>query len=111
MIVVVTSIQLKSPFSLFKHYQFAVGSILQLKANSSCIGFKTGGFYPKQFTMSLWNNTEEMKKYARTGTHLQAMQHARSVATEVQTISFEATELPNWKVAKEKLLAGKKITY
>lgn len=111
MIVVVTSIRLKSPLSLFKHYRFAVGSIVQLKTNSSCVGFKTGGFYPKQFTMTLWNNAEEMKKYARTGTHLQAMQHVRSVATEVQTISFEATELPDWKVATEKLLAGKKITY
>ena len=111
MIVVITSIHLKSPFALFKHYRFAFGSIMQLKANSACLALKTGGFYPIQYTMTLWNTSEEMKKYARAGTHLQAMKNVRSIAKEVRTISFEATELPDWKEAKEKLLDGKKITY
>ena len=58
--------------------------------------------------MTLWNNEAEMKEFAYSGAHLEAMKTSKEIAKEIRHITIDATELPNWKEAK-KLLEGAKV--
>jgi hypothetical protein len=60
--------------------------------------------------MTLWNNEEEMKSFALSGAHLEAMKTSKDIAKEIRIITIEANELPNWKEAK-RLLEGGKVTH
>ena len=58
--------------------------------------------------MPLWNNEEELRDFAKNGAHLQAIMNSAKIAREIRTITIDATELPDWKTARE-LLEGAKV--
>jgi hypothetical protein len=61
--------------------------------------------------MTLWNNENELKEFATSGAHLEAMKISKKIAKEIRTITIDADNLPNWKEAKKLLEKGKVITY
>ncbi|MBI3220863.1 MAG: DUF3291 domain-containing protein [Bacteroidetes bacterium] len=111
MIVVVTSIQLKSIGHFFQFARLTMRSVHQLKQDHPQVIFQASGFWKTYYTLSGWNDAAEMKRYATSGHHLNAMKAAAKVAAKIQTITFECAAFPSWKEVKERLMTGKVITY
>lgn len=110
MIATITSIELKGPLKFFALSRKALQIIRQLK-KTDCREFKKKGIWTKHYTMTLWNNEEEMKAFAYSGAHLEIMKSSKEIAKEIRSITIETTELPNWKEAKRLLESAKTIQY
>lgn len=108
--VTVTSIELKGPFKFFTLSAQALKIIRQLKA-TQCRDFRKRGIWTKHYTMTLWNSEEELKQFARSGAHLEAMKRSREIAKEIRSVTVEMDALPDWKTALELLAKAKPITF
>ncbi len=108
--VTITSIELKGPFKFFALSVQALQILKQLKT-TNCKDFRKKGFWTTHYTMTLWNNTEEMSAFAKSGAHLEAMKKSSKMAKEIRTITIDADALPSWKEAKQLLEKGKVIRY
>jgi hypothetical protein len=108
MIVVITSLKLKTPFHFFALSLNALRITRHLK-NTTYVAFKSRGFWKMHYTMSLWENMEAMKEFARNGAHLAAMKQSATIAQEIRTLTVELPSLPSWKEAKEMLLKKGKV--
>ena len=106
MILVITSIALKSPLGFFALSAQAKYVVKQLK-ESECLASKTKGFWTKHYTMTLWKSEYDMKSFARSGAHLGAIKNNNSFSKEIKTITVFAEKLPSWKEAKRLLENGK----
>ena len=106
----ITSIELKGPFKFFALSCMALKIINQLKT-SNCKEFKKTGFWTKHYTMTLWNNDEELSNFAKSGAHLEAMKKSSEIAKEIRTVTFEVDKLPDWKNAKKYLESAKVYKY
>lgn len=76
--VTITSIELKNPFKFFTLSAQALSILKQLKSTNSK-EFKKRGIWNKHYTMTLWENEEDLKNFARSGAHLEAMKKARKL--------------------------------
>jgi len=108
MLVVITSIELRSPFKFFALSHHALQIIKQMKLSGS-LAYKSTGFWTKHYTMSLWDMHEAMKEFSRTGAHLEAIKKSIEIAKEIRVLSIEAEGLPEWKTAKARLFNEGKI--
>lgn len=108
MILTITLIELRSPLLFFKLSAYHIKITKQAK-NASCISIKSTGFWTSFYTMTLWESTEAMKNFARSGLHLEAMKLSSTIAREVRTLSIESNSLLSWNEAKEKLRSSGKI--
>lgn len=108
--VTITSIALKGSLSFFLLSSRALKIIRQLKS-SDCLAFKKRGIWTKHYTMTLWRNEEELKRFAHSGAHLEAMKDSARIAKEIRTITIDADTLPSWKRAKRILQEGKVMRY
>lgn len=106
----ITSIELKGPLKFFALSANAMKIIKQLKT-TNCKAFKKQGFWTKHYTMTLWNSEEELRDFAKSGAHLEAMKLSKTLAKEIWTYTYETDSLPNWKEAKSLLRQGKVIRY
>jgi hypothetical protein len=102
----ITSIELKGPLKFFALSANALKIIRQLKA-TSYKDFKKRGIWTKHYTMTLWNNESELKEFAKSGAHLDAMKKSKDIATEIRTITIDTDTLPSWDEAKKLLENGK----
>jgi hypothetical protein len=105
--VTITSIELKSPFHFFALSLKALQILKQLKA-THYKDFKKRGIWTKHYTMTLWNDENELKEFALSGAHMEAMKKSKELAKEIRTITIESVSLPSWKEAK-KLLENAKV--
>ncbi|MDC6365563.1 MULTISPECIES: DUF3291 domain-containing protein [Flavobacteriaceae] len=108
--VTITSIELKGPFKFFALSAKAMKIIAQLKG-TNYKDFKKKGFWTKHYTMTLWNNETELKAFAKSGAHLEAMKASSKIAREIRTITIDADFLPPWKEAENLLKNGKVYKY
>ncbi len=106
----ITSIKLKGPFKFFALSAKALNIIKQLKA-TKCKDFKKRGIWTTHYTMTLWNNESELKEFAKSGAHLDAMKKSKQIAKEIRTITIDAETLPSWDEAKKLLENAKVITF
>ncbi len=106
----ITSIELKGPFKFFVLSQKALSIVKQLKS-SNCKDFKKRGFWTTHYTMTLWGNENDLKEFAGSGAHLEAMKVSKEIAKEIRTITIDTEILPNWKEAKSLLEKGKVIRF
>lgn len=106
----ITSIELKGAFSFFALSSSALKIIKQLKA-TNCREFKKRGIWTKHYTMTLWNNEIELKEFAKSGAHLDAMKKSKNMAKEIRTITIETDTLPSWKEAMKLLEKAKIISF
>jgi hypothetical protein len=80
--------------------------------NASCVSLKSTGFWTTFYTMTLWKSMEDMKNFARTGAHLDAMKVSGKIAKEIRTLTIERSTLLSWKEAKQKVKSeGKMMQY
>lgn len=106
----ITSIELKGFFKFFALSAAALSIIKQLKS-TNYKDFKKRGFLKKHYTMTLWNSEAELKEFAKSGAHLEAMKKSKNIAREIRTITIDADALPSWKEAKKLLENAKIIRY
>lgn len=106
----ITSIELRGPLQFFVLSSKAFSIIRQLKS-TDCKSFKKKGYWTKHYTMTLWNNEEELKSFASSGPHLQAMKTSSRIAKEIRTITIDAEKLPSWAEAMELLKQANTIQY
>jgi hypothetical protein len=111
MTIVITSIRLKSFFHFFQFSILTVRSIQQLKRDHPRVVFHSSGFPITFYTLSVWDDATEIKSYIKSGHHLNAMKASGKVANRIQTYSYECEYIPTWKEAKEKLKAGRILTF
>jgi hypothetical protein len=100
--VTITSLELKSPWKFFS-LSYQAMKILQQLATTKCVKKKTTGFWTSHYTMTLWENENDLKAFSKSGQHLDAMKKGGSFAKEIRILTIDATELPNWKDAKAML--------
>ena len=106
----ITSIRLRSPFKFFPLSLYALHILKQLKS-TNCVEFKKTGLWTMHYTMTLWRSEEDLKAFAASGAHREAMQKGTNIASEICTLTIDATQLPDWKTAKKMLLEqGKTIS-
>ena len=105
--VTITSIELKGLLHFFALSANAINIIKQLKA-TNYKDFKKRGIWTKHYTMTLWNNESELKEFAKSGAHLDAMKKSKEIAKEIRTITVDTDILPSWEEAK-KLLENAKV--
>lgn len=106
--LIITCIELRSPFSFFALSRMALDISRQLK-KSRCVQFRKKGFWTKHYTMTLWQNEEDMREFAHSGDHLKAMKVAGTLAREIRTVALTVDELPKWDRAIG-LLEGRSAT-
>lgn len=106
----ITSIELKGPLKFFALSSQALKIIRQLKS-TNCQEFKKRGIWTKHYTMTLWENEAELKEFALSGAHVEAMKISNKIAKEIRTITIDTDSLPNWKEAKKLLEKGKVYKY
>ena len=102
----ITSIELKGPLKFFALSANALKIIRQLKA-TSYKDLKKRGVWTKHYTMTLWNNESELKDFAKSGAHLDAMKKSKDIAKEIRTMTIDTDTLPTWDEAKRLLENGK----
>ena len=102
----ITSIELKGPLKFFALSANALKIIRQLKA-TSYKDFKKRGVWTKHYTMTLWNNESELKDFAKSVAHLDAMKKSKDIAKEIRTMTIDTDTLPTWDEAKRLLENGK----
>lgn len=102
----ITSIELKGPLNFFALSASALKIIKQLKA-TKCKEFKKKGIWTTHYTITLWNNEQELREFATSGAHLEAMKISKKIAKEIRTITIDADKLPDWKSAIALLENGK----
>lgn len=110
MLVVISSIKLKSIFHFFSLSHYALFVTLQLK-KTNCVRFKKQGFWNNHYTITMWNNKADMKAFSACGAHLNAMKNSAKIAKEIRTICITANEVPNWEEAKRLLDKAKPICF
>lgn len=101
--VTITSIELKGPFKFFALSAQALKIARQLKS-TNCRQFKKRGFWTTHYTMTLWDSEEELKQFAHSDAHLQAMKDSAKIAREIRTYTYDADHLPKWSTATQLLL-------
>lgn len=108
--VTITSIELKGPLKFFALSASAWKIMKQLKS-SNFRAFKKSGYWTTHYTMTLWDNEEDLKAFAHSGSHLEAMKISKNIAKEIRTLTIDGTALPNWKEAKQLLKEGKVLRF
>lgn len=106
MYVTVTSLKLRSIWGFFKLSVFGLKISQQAKAEKGFIAMKNTGFGLLHYTLTHWQSEEDLKRFARSGQHLQAMKESSQMATEIRTYTYQSATMPNWAEAK-KLLTEK----
>ena len=106
--ITITFIELKGPLKFFALSANSMRVVAQLRA-TNCKDFRSKGFWTKHYTMTLWNSEEELKEFARSGAHKEAMKISGKMAKEIRTLTIDADKMPSWTEAKE-LLQKAKVT-
>ena len=65
-----------------------------IRYQANTLAFKKRGVWTKHYTMSLWKNEEEMKAFALSGAHLEAMKNLRLNEAQQVRARFERLGLP-----------------
>ena len=53
------------------------------------------------YTMTLWENENDINDFYRNGTHLEAMKQSKTFSTKIQSHRIQNDQLMNWTQAKK----------
>jgi hypothetical protein len=109
MVVTITSLRLRNPFLYFKLTYLALGIVGQIRKQPGFLKMKNTGFGYMHFTLSAWESEKDLKAFAHSGAHLQAMRESGNLATEIRIHTFPGERIPDWKEAKELVLEKGKV--
>ena len=102
MIVSVTKIELISYSKLTAFFKFNSQIIKELQ-RTNCKKHKVTGSWNLKvwYTMTLWENEEDINDFYRNGTHLEAMKKSKNFSSKIQSHRIEKEDLLSWKEAKK----------
>jgi hypothetical protein len=104
MFATVTSLKLKSVWGFFKLSWHGLQISNQAKQEKGFVAIKNTGFGYWHYTLTLWQTEEDLKRFAKTGAHLNAMKISSALASEIRTFTYSSDTLPTWAEAKARLL-------
>ena len=104
MVVTVTSIRLRRLWDFFRLTYLASKIVKQTRTQKGFVRMRNTGFGYLHYTLSVWESEEDVKDFARSGAHLEAMKASRSLSHEIRTYTFQTDRAPSWKEAKKLLL-------
>lgn len=111
MILVITKLELKS-YSKFKAFFKFNNRIIKELQSSKCKKHKVTGNWTLKvwYTMTLWENEDDLNTFYSNGTHLEAMKQSKSFSSNIQSIRLPAENehLMSWKQSKIALLRSTK---
>lgn len=110
--VVITSLELRSVWLYFRLTLLSMHIVKQLK-DFKCLGWKSSGLGRLQYTMTLWENADEIRAFMKAeGAHRRAMGYSKKLAHNIRVYSYPSEEFPSWRVAKKLLLEhGRVLNY
>lgn len=112
MYITVTSLKLRSVWLFFKLSLNGMRIVKQAKAEKGFIKMKNTGFGYIHYTLSAWESKEDIKRFAHSGAHKEAMKHTKQLAKEIKIYTYQNTKFPSWEEAKELLNEkGKTLTF
>ncbi|MFM9945202.1 MAG: DUF3291 domain-containing protein [Bacteroidia bacterium] len=101
MIITITSLKLRSLWKFFRLSLHGMKVMKQTKNQKGFIRIKNTGFGFWHYTLSAWETEEDVKNFAKSGAHLQAMKESAAIATEIGIYTYKSDKMPDWKEAKE----------
>lgn len=99
--ITITFIELRHVFKFFALSGYALKILGQLKKEKGFKDFKKTGIGKLHFTLTVWETEEDLKRFARSGAHLEAMKQSASMAAVVGTYTYQADVIPGWAEAKQ----------
>jgi len=101
MIVSVTKIELISYSKLIAFFKFN-GQIIKVLQQTQCKKHKVTRSWNLKvwYTMTLWENENEINEFYRNGTHLEAMKQSKKFSSKIQSHRIQKKDLISWKEAK-----------
>ena len=109
MVITITSLELRHWWNFFKLSLWGLKIVRQTKTQKGFIEMKNTGFGYLHFTLSVWETEADVKNFARSGAHLEAIKQSRKLATEIRIYTFHSEEIPDWKEAKRLLFERGKV--
>jgi len=102
MIISITKIELNSYSKLIDFFKFNKQIINELK-ESKCKKFKVTGNWNLKvwYTMTLWENENEINTFYRIGKHLEAMKQSKKFSSKIQFKRINKADLISWKDGKK----------
>jgi hypothetical protein len=102
MIVSITKIELLSYSKLFAFFKFN-GQIIKDLQQTNCKKYKVTGSWNFKvwYTMTLWENENDINDFYRKGTHLEAMKQSKKISSKIESKRTIHDQLMNWKEAKK----------
>lgn len=102
MIVSVTKIELNSYSKLIAFFKFN-GQIIEELKQTNCVKHKIAGSWNFKvwYTMTLWENENDLNNFYRNGTHLEAMKQSKSFSSKIKSLRLNKDDLIDWKEAKK----------
>jgi hypothetical protein len=107
MILSISSLRVKKPLYFFFVSYYAFWVTLQIHFKSKCKKIKTIGVGLETYTMTLWENEQDIKDFYLSGAHKRAMEKAVKYAKEIKVYKMPSNDLVSWTEAKS-LLANQK---
>jgi hypothetical protein len=107
--VTVTSLKLRSFWGFFKLSLFGLKISQQAKAEKGFLAMRNTGFGLMHYTLTHWQSAEDLKRFAHSGQHMEAMKSSAKLATEIRTYTYESATMPDWATAKKLLLEKGKL--
>ena len=103
MIVSITKIELNSYSKLLAFLKFN-GQIIKELKQSKCIKYKLTPNWNLKiwYTMTLWENVNQINEFYQNGTHLEAMKHSKRFSSNIHSLRIHTEDLTSWKEAKLK---------
>jgi hypothetical protein len=101
MIISITKIELRS-YSQLRAYFALNQKYIQALQKVNCKGFKATGSWNLKcwYTMSLWENEVELKKFNSQNNFIDSMRKWTQLTPTIQTKNLNRAEAMSWKEAK-----------
>lgn len=104
MIIVATELHLKSFFKFFPFIRHSIRSLSQAKQSNGCLhAAVTGKGFRIGYTLTAWDNKENLQHFKNTGAHKKAMKDIGRLSSRYKTLIWEGDTIPNWQQAKQLL--------
>jgi heme-degrading monooxygenase HmoA len=81
----------------------------QSKTQKGFIKMKNTGFGYMHYTLSAWETKEDVKNFAKSGAHLEAMKESAAISKQIATYTYETDKMPDWVEAKKLLKEKGKV--
>lgn len=104
MFVSITLVRLKSPIYIPKLIRYA-SPVFGAINKEKCLHVSSSGLWLNHYTMTIWNNEEDMMELFKSPEHRAAMAQTQKMASNVKFYKAEMEKKPSWKEAKRLLHA------